>query len=204
VAVTSATVLAVGVYTLTANFTPADTTDYTTNSAGIPFTVAAQSVFVVNSTGSVASFLDTGAVQSGATSGGGIGAAVDASGYVWSINTGAASLSKFTDVGALSSSYSGGGMSGATALAIDGLGKVWVVNSGSVSEFTNAGAAVSTTPVANAAGISTPASVTINAAGSLWIANSGNNTVTEVIGVAAPVTTPAVTAVTSATPGTRP
>jgi hypothetical protein len=44
----------------------------------------------------------------------------------------------------------------------------------------------------------------VDSAGSLWIANSGNNTVTEVIGVAAPVTTPIVSAVNNNSPGTRP
>jgi len=102
-------------------------------------------------------------------------------------------------------SYSGASISGATALAIDGKGVVWIANgAGTISALTNAGAADVSPPIASAGNLSTPSSISVDAAGSLWVANSGNGTVTEVIGVAAPVVAPVVTAVTNSSMGTRP
>ncbi|WP_176441701.1 beta strand repeat-containing protein [Granulicella rosea] len=138
------------------------------------------------------------------SSGGGTGAAVDASGSVLSINAGGGSLTKFSDLGSVLGTLSGGGLSGATALAIDGLSNVWVANgNGSVSEFNSGGTAVSSIPIGAAANLSQPASVSVDASGSLWIANAGNNTVTEIIGVAAPAA-PIIQQVVNASPGVRP
>jgi len=205
VAVTSASSLALGSYTLSANFTPTDGVNNTTATMTQSFTVQNMNPFVVNSSGAVSSDYNNGANASAATSGGGIGAAVDSNGYVWSINTSGSSVSKFTNAGALSVSYSGASISGATALAIDGKGVVWIANgAGTISALTNAGAADVSPPIASAGNLSTPSSISVDAAGSLWVANSGNGTVTEVIGVAAPVVAPVVTAVTNSSMGTRP
>ena len=203
--VTATTVLAAGAYTLTANFVPANPGTYSNASASIAFTVQNQSVFVTSGGNSVASFFNTGTAQTAPTTGGGTGAAVDSTGSVWSINSAGNGVARFTDVGALQATYTGGGISGATALAIDGLGKVWISNgNGTVTALTNAGGSGVAAPVAAAGNLSTPASLTIDGSGSLWLANSGNNTVTEIIGIAAPVATPTVTQVINLTPGTRP
>lgn len=205
VAITGSSVLAVGSYTLTANFSPTDATNNTSATATMAFAVVQQEVFVVNSGGTVTSMFDNGAVQSSAVSGGGIGAAVDASGFVWSINANGNGVSKFTDTGTLATSYTGAGTSAATALAIDGLGRVFVTNGdGTVNALTNTGGAVYTNPVAAASSISAPTAVSVDSAGSLWIASSGDNSAVEMIGIAAPVVTPAVNAVKNANPGTRP
>ena len=205
VAVTSASTLTEGSYALTANFTPSDTTANALATMTQSFTVQNMNPFVVNSSGAVSSDYNNGTNASAATSGGGIGAAVDSNGYVWSINTSGSSVSKFTNAGALSVSYSGASISGATALAIDGKGVVWIANgAGTISALTNAGAADVSPPIASAGNLSTPSSISVDAAGSLWVANSGNGTVTEVIGVAAPVVAPVVTAVTNSSMGTRP
>jgi hypothetical protein len=66
------------------------------------------------------------------------------------------------------------------------------------------GAPALASPIGAAAGLSAPASINVDTAGSLWIANAGNNTVTEIIGVAAPVVTPVSTAVTYSTLATKP
>ena len=171
--------------------------------------VLTQSVFIVNSGGTVTTTVD----NSGATaqntnvSGGGIGAAVDASGSFWSVYASGAGVSKFTDTGALTANYTASNLTSGAALAIDGNGVIWIAQGGSANNIfalTNAGAVLSTTGFAQAAGLSTPSSITVNAAGSLWIANQGSNTVTEVIGVAAPVQTPVVQQVISQNPGTKP
>jgi DNA-binding beta-propeller fold protein YncE len=52
--------------------------------------------------------------------------------------------------------------------------------------------------------ISTPTGISIDSSGSVWVTNSGNNSVTKIIGGAAPVVTPTVTGTTTNTLGTRP
>ena len=179
--------------------------DGTFTASQIGIFVVQEYVFVVNSGGTVTTTSSNGTVQSSAIAGGGIGAAVDASGYVWSINAGGNGISRFTDAGTLSSTYNGLGTSSATAIAIGGLGNVFATNgNGTINALTNAGAMLYSTPVAAAAGISAPTALSIDSAGSLWIASSGDNSAVEVIGVAAPVVTPTVNAVKNGNPGTRP
>jgi sugar lactone lactonase YvrE len=198
-AVSTGTLLSQGDYGLTASIAPSDN-NYAAQTLTIPFTVQNMNVFVAASN-AVFSLYNNGNTQSAATSGGGIGAAVDSSGNVWSINADGSGVSKFSNAGALLGHYSIG--SGATALTVDGLGHVWITNSnGTVSELNNDGS-VAAAGVASAANLSSPASVSVDAAGSLWIANKGNNTVTETFGEAAPAS-PISAAVYNRTTGTRP
>ncbi len=184
----------------TQSITASDGT-FTASETGI--FVVQEYVFVVNSGGTVTTTSANGTVQASAVAGGGIGAAVDASGYVWSINAGGNGVSKFTDTGALSNSYSG--PSAATAIAIGGLGNVFFTNgNGTINALTNAGAMLYNNPVAAAAGISSPTALSVDSSGSLWIASSGDNSAVEIIGIAAPVVAPTVNAVRNANPGTRP
>ena len=173
VAITSTSTLAVGSYILTANFSPTDSTNNTSATATITFNVILQSVFIANGGGSVTSTFDNGSLQSSAVAGGGIGAAVDGAGYVWSIKTGGNGLSKFTDTGAFSASYPGGGTAAATAIAIDGLGRVYVTNgNGTVNALTNSGSSLYSNAVSAAGAISSPTAISVDTAGSLWIASS--------------------------------
>ncbi len=189
-AVTATTALTQGTYELTATFNPADPGTYLGASQSEQLTVQNMNVFVANSNGTVTSFYDYGTQQSAAANGGGLGAAVDSSGNVWSINHNGDGISEFSDAGVQIGSYSGGILSGA-ALTVDGNGTVWVASGfGSVSALTPAGLAALNGPIGTAANLKNPASINVDSAGSLWLANSGNNTVTEIIGVAAPVTTP--------------
>jgi hypothetical protein len=69
--------------------------------------------------------------------------------------------------------------------------------------LSSAGTAVSTSsgyPTTTA----TPSSLSIDGSGNLWITNAGDNSLTEVIGAAAPVATPIVQAVTNNTLATKP
>ena len=205
VAITATSTLAIGSYTLTANFTPTDTTNNMSATATIAFAVVQQGIFVVNSGGSVTSVFDNGTSQSSAAAGGGRGAAVDGAGFVWSINSDGNGVSKFTDAGALSGNYTGSGTSSATGVAISGSGQVFVTNGdGTVNALTNTGASVFGMSIAGAAGVTTPTAISVDTAGSLWIASSGDNSAVEIIGVTAPVITPTVNAVKSAKPSTRP
>jgi sugar lactone lactonase YvrE len=136
--------------------------------------------------------------------GGGIGVVVDSSGSVLSIDTSGSSVSKFLDTGSLISTESGGGMNNATALAIDGLSNTWIANGdGTLTLLNSSGVPVSATTIGSAGNMSQPTSINIDSAGSVWVSNAGNNTVTEIVGVAAPSPV-IVNAVINATPGTRP
>jgi hypothetical protein len=206
VPITAATVLASGSYTLTATFTPTDTVDFVPSTATISLTGVVLHIWVVNSNGSL-SLLDDGgnAVNGSPSSGGGIGAAVDSSGNIWSINASGSSLAKFSNTGSVvSSGYTGGGLTSGTALAIDGAGMVWVVNSNnSVSLFSNTGAGMSSSTGFTGGNISAPTGVAIDTSGNVWISNSGNNSVTRIIGAAAPAA-PLSTAATQNTLGAKP
>jgi hypothetical protein len=196
--ITDGTVLAAGSYTLTATLTPTDSVDFSAASASIAFTAGGHSVFVANRSGTVASFFSDGALQSPATSGGSLAAAVDANGNVWSINLDRASLSQFSPTGQWIANASGAGLSAASTLAIDSAGTLWIANgSGTLSALTSSGAPAAQTPIASP-NLDAPASLSVDASGSLWIANAGNNTVTEVLGIAAPVVAPTISAVTAA------
>ncbi len=202
--ITSTSVLAVGSYTLTANFTPMNTTVYTSASATVAFTVVKQSIFVGNSTGSVISYLENGTAQSNAVSGGGIGAAVDSSGNVWSIDTNnsgtpTGGVSVFNDAGALTTDLSLG-LVGPGGLAIDGNSIGWVASSGTVTALNASG---TVTNKVTDSSISGPTGVAVDLSGNVWVANQTTNTVTEVIGAAAPAA-PLATAVQNQTPGVKP
>ena len=161
-------------------------------------------VVVMHKSAPLSVFTTTSSSTSTGSPGGGIGAAIDSSGSILSIDTPGNSLTKFTDDGVFLGSLSGGGLNNATALAVDGNSNVWVANGdGTLSVFNSSGNPVSSLPVAAAGNMSHPVSVNIDAAGSVWVANTGNNTVTEIVGAAAPSPV-LVNAVINATPGTKP
>jgi hypothetical protein len=110
----------------------------------------------------------------------------------------------------------GGGLNLPVGVAVDGNNHVWFANSGgnSVSEFTGgvpssgllplldpAGGFVNTpttpmpTPVSPSTGfqsglLSSPKQLAIDPSGDVWVVNTGNQTLTELIGIAAPTYTP--------------
>ena len=136
---------------------------------------------------------------------GGTGVAIDGSGNVWSLNAGSNSLAEFTSTGTVTNSgYTGGGLSSPTSLAIDGSGQIWITNTNnSISVFGSSGSPVSATAYTGGL-LSAPSSVSIDTSGNLWIANSGSNSVTEVLGVAAPTIAPVASGVANNTPATKP
>jgi streptogramin lyase len=90
----------------------------------------------------------------------------------------------------------GGGLSSPKALAVDDSGRVWIANGGgTLSALQTDGTPASTAAYANPA-LSGPTSVAIDFKGSVWVANESSNTITEVIGVAAPTVTPMIAEVT--------
>ena len=202
--VTSTSTLAnVGVYTLTATLTPTNN-GYNPSTATINLTVTSAYVWAINPSGSISEFYGNTPVTSSAVNGGGIGAAVDNGGNLWTLNAGGNSLAEFNSSGTLTQGgLTGGGISAATGLAIDGNGAIWVVNgNSSVSVFSNGAAS---TPGTGYTGgnLSQPSGVAIDTSGNVWISNAANNSVTEILGAAAPVS-PTATALKNGTLGARP
>lgn len=127
------------------------------------------------------------------------GIATDQSGNVWIANYYGNSISEVTTCGTLLlDAAAGGGVDHPQGIAVDGAGTVWVANylGNSISEVKGTPSAASgtfaspSTGFGTDAGILQPYSLAIDASGSLWVSNFGNNTLTQFIGVAAPVKTP--------------
>lgn len=212
VAVTAATVLSVGSYTIAASFVPTDTTDYNTP-AGVneALTVASGNIWILNGDTSISELNIAGVPAAGsailtgsgaATSG---GVAFDSVGNIWSVNSTSSQLLQATKTGASPAYFSGGGLNAPAGLAIDGNGAVWIANSsGSVSAFTNAGVPMSpATTGFTGGGMSAATGIAVDISGNVWVSNSGNDSVTEIIGGAAPVS-PLAIATQNATLGVKP
>ena len=212
VAVTASTVLAAGTYTLTATLTPADTTIYTTATATVSLTVTPEYIWVLNSDISISQLDATGLPTSASaiiggssltTTGGGI--AFDSSGNLWSVNSTSNQILRATESGANVIPFTGGGLNVPVAVAVDGNGALWIANSsGSVSTFSNAGAPISPATTGYIGGsLNAPTGIAVDISGNVWLTNGGNNTVTEILGGAAPVD-PLADGTQNSTLGTKP
>jgi hypothetical protein len=124
--------------------------------------------------------------------------AIDSTGGAWVANLAGSSLSRFSNAGQpiSGSPFYGGGLNAPIGLAIDGLGNVWLVNSGSnsISEFLSTGRPQSGAAGYGSSALSNPYRLAIDRSGSVWVANVGGSastsTITQMVGVAAPVVTP--------------
>jgi hypothetical protein len=132
------------------------------------------------------------------------GIAVDSAGGAWVANRISSGLSHLTSYGAAvsGSPFSGAGLNQPIDLQIDGLGNVWLVNAGSstVSEFLSTGYAQSGGSGYGAAALSNPFRAAIDRSGNVWVANlgtskAGSGMITQLVGAAAPVVTPASVAI---------
>ncbi len=134
--------------------------------------------------------------------------AFDNLGNAWVVGNADNDVYKYSaSAASLSTGFSGGGVNSPTGIAIDGLGNAWIANgNNTVSEIASGITAVSpSTGYQSGAGtLNSPTGILVDDAGSVWVINSGNNTVTKIIGAAAPAVTPTVTGVTNNTMGTRP
>ncbi|HEY0306625.1 MAG TPA: hypothetical protein VGB94_00540 [Acidobacteriaceae bacterium] len=161
------------------------------------------SVWIANGNNVAALNVD-GSVYKPAISNGGMGLAIDGAGNVWSANA-SGSVAEFSSTGnVLSSGYSIGAGNTPAAIAVDGVGAVWTANSnGSVSALSNSGAILSPATGYTDSLFSNPAAISIDISGNVWVANAGNDSVSEIIGGAAPAP-PIVTGVQNKTLGVRP
>jgi len=137
--------------------------------------------------------------------------AIDASGNVWTTDNdysgnppAIGGLSEFSSSGTAKSGtggYTGGGLDAPIGIAIDGAGNVWAANAeaNSVSEFSSTGTAITGTNGYgyNNNALSGVAVLAIDGSGNIWLTNpeatgDAANTLTELVGAAAPVVTPKV------------
>lgn len=203
VATYSATGLTRGMHTLSAVL--ASDTNYNTAGGTLAVTVNTNNVWVANSNGTVSALAPNGtAVTPAGVSGGGTALAVDNAGFIWSVSKSAQSVTRISNTGAIMGTYTGSGnIIAPNAVAIDGSGLVWIANGEStLTAVTPTGVTVAAKPYQT--GFSRPSSIKIDASGNVWVTNTGDNSVSEVVGLATPVTTPQTIAVQNATPAAKP
>jgi PKD repeat protein len=154
------------------------------------------------------------------------GIVIDSAGNAWSPGlpfSTAPNLEKLSYEGAIVGDYTGGGLMTPYVSALDGSGNIWIANlnqdgtSSSVSEFSNAGVAITGPNGYTGPNEDQAAAIAVDGSGNVWIGNGSVllddtiNAVTELIGAATPVITPIVAGLPSTpTPngtsrlGTRP
>jgi hypothetical protein len=135
--------------------------------------------------------------------------AIDAGGNAWVANLSGSSLSKFASTGSPlsgSNGFTGGGLYLPFALAIDGAGNPWVANYGNntVSEFSSTGTALSPDTGLAAGSLVSPQAIAIDLSGNVWVANGFADSLTEIVGAAAPVVAPLAVAIKNNMLATRP
>jgi hypothetical protein len=205
VAVGASTILAPGVYTIEANFTPMSGNGYIPGAALTTLTVGRESVWIVDGGGGTSELAGNGTgITTSADSGANTAVAIDHVGNVWSAGSGPL-LKETSQVGTAQNSITtGGGLHSPAAVAIDGASQVWVANSNnSISLFANSGIPLSPSTGFTDPSLSTPTGIAIDLAGSVWIANQGTSTLTRILGAAAPVA-PIATSGANNTTGAKP
>lgn len=130
------------------------------------------------------------------------GLAIDQRGNVWVTNFYGNSISEISSAGVVLSNggFTSSNLDGPDGIAIDGAGTVWICSyhGASLTELAGATAANPGSAVSPAGGLGADAalleaySIVIDASGNLWVSNYGSNTLTQLIGLAAPVRTPQI------------
>jgi streptogramin lyase len=180
------------------------TTGFTTNQFAFPVAIGVDSKcygFVANQSSNTITRVapDGSDFQSFVTGGGASGIAVDASDNVWVANYYDDSVGLLSSTGKiLSSGYKGGGIVHPQGIAVDGAGNIWVANyrGPSISELAGASATTPGAILSPTGGFGPDAklleafALAIDAGGNIWVSNFGSNTITEFVGMAAPVRTP--------------
>jgi streptogramin lyase len=107
------------------------------------------------------------------------GIAVDGSGNVWVANYGISGLTKILASGAFAANtpFTGGGIGPSEAVAIDASGNAWVVNStkNTLSKFSAAGTAISSSTGYTGGNMNLPDALAIDANGYVWVGNATRN-----------------------------
>ncbi len=187
--------------------------NYTTGSTTATFNVVAGSIWLGDATNAVSTFdlLGNAISSTSGYTGAGVSTvakplseAFDASGNFWIASS--AGVSEFNPFAAPYSATptTSGGIATPKSLAVDGQGYIWIANAGStVSVLSNAGTALSPTTGFTDTGTAAPGGIAVDLSGNVWLTNITNNTVTEIIGAAAPVAPPS-TSLANGTTGAKP
>ncbi|MBF6569426.1 MAG: hypothetical protein IVW54_11200 [Candidatus Binataceae bacterium] len=148
--------------------------------------------------------------QTASSLAGATGIAIDRSGNAWvaATSNGAGAVTEITSAGAVVSGtngFTGGGIDTPEEIAIDGAGNVWMANRGnsSVTELCGAspapcptgvttGGAISPITGYSTANMNGAYGIAIDSSGNVWASNSLDGSVSELIGLASPVTTPVI------------
>jgi streptogramin lyase len=178
---------------------------YTAKNLVFPVAVATDSkcnAYVANQSGeTITQVLADGSAFTDFTTGSGAsGLAIDANDNVWVANYYASSVGLVSSAGKVlsGSGFTGGGLNQPQGIAVDGAGNAWVANyhGSSLTEFSSATSANPGTVLSPSSGwapdakLLEPYAIAIDAGGNLWVSNFGSNTLTELVGLAAPVKTP--------------
>ncbi len=182
---------------------------------------ASNNAWISNGSGTVTKFSPTASpVTSESFLGGGLSnpsaVAIDGLANVWVTDASLGQVAKLSTAGipiSSSSGFTGAGLTGASADAIDGGGNLWVADAkgNALSALSSSGAALSPATGYTGGGLSSPRALGIDASGNVWVANGAPvtagslvQTLTEFVGLAAPVNTPQAAAVQTATLAQRP
>ncbi len=184
---------------------------FTTLGLNVPSSIAfdgANNAWIANNGGGSVTKFAPGLTPVTATSytGGGLtspaGVAIDGSSNVWVTDPNLGEVARLNSTGTpvtTASGYTGGGLTGAQADAIDGNGSVWVADAkgNALSALSSSGSALSPSTGYQGGSLSSPVSLAIDSSGNIWIANGAPltrggqvATLTEFVGLAAPVITP--------------
>lgn len=123
------------------------------------------------------------------------GIAIAGTGNLWLADYPASTVVQVSPTGAtLSTTSLGAGTNAASALAIDGAGTVWTANyyGNSISRLAPGTGALSSPQggFGQDAPLDEPYSIAVDSSGNLWLSNAYASTLTEFLGLAAPVRTP--------------
>ena len=177
---------------------------YTTNQFAFPVAVAVDGNcygYVANQSASTITRVarDGSSFTSYTTGNGASGVVIDGTNNLWVANYYGNSVGLLSTTGTVvSSALMGGGINHPQGIAIDGNGNAWVANyrGPSLSELASATSATPGAALSPAAGLGPDAqlleafAIAIDGSGNIWVTNFGNNTLTEFVGLAAPVKTP--------------
>jgi hypothetical protein len=139
-----------------------------------------------------------------------ISMAIDHAGDVWVANGGTSNgsatfgIAEFSSTGALLLPADFGRIPGTIgAIAIDGVGHVIIAGQNTIVELNNNGSLINPYGYTDSS-LNTINSIAVDGSGNVWAANYLGKSVTEFVGLAAPVVTPIAAGVANNTLGTRP